>query len=88
MWDASALEEAAAGFEVPVAAPKPAATAPVRRDEPSIQVDVAAISAPPPPKRRRKKRRGLAAMSLPLQLALVVFVAVATFGLVKFLLTH
>lgn len=87
MWDASALDAAVAGFEPPPEKPKPAATAPVRRDEPSIQVDTAAIAAPPP-KRKRKKKRGLAALGLPMQLALVVFVAVGTFGLVKFLLAH
>lgn len=84
MWDASALDEATAAFEAEAA--KPAATAPVRRDEPSIQVDVAAISAPPV--RKRKKKRGLASMSVPLQLALAVFVGVATFGIVKLLLAH
>jgi hypothetical protein len=87
MWDASALDAAVAGFEAPPEKPKPAATAPARRDEPSIQVDVAAISAPPP-KRKKKKKRGLAALGLPMQLALVVFVAVGTFGLVKLLLAH
>jgi hypothetical protein len=87
MWDASALEAAAAGFEPPVEAPKPAATAPAKRDEPTIQVNAAAISAPPP-KRKRKKKRGLAALGLPMQLALAVFVAVGTFGLVRLLLAH
>ena len=62
------------------------ATAPVRRDEPSVQVNIAA--APSAPRKVRKKKKGLAAMGLPVQLALAVLVAVVTFGLVKLLLTH
>ncbi len=89
MWDASALDAAVAGFEAPPPEkPKPAATAPVRRDEPSVQVNVAAIAAPPPKRKPKKKKRGLAALGLPMQLALVVFVAVGTFGIVKLLLAH
>ncbi|MCA9575777.1 MAG: hypothetical protein R3B40_05315 [Polyangiales bacterium] len=84
MWDASALDAATAELEAQAAA-RPA-TAPVRRDEPSVQVNIAA--APSAPRKVRKKKKGLAAMGLPVQLALAVLVAVVTFGLVKLLLTH
>jgi hypothetical protein len=86
MWDASALDAAAAEFQA--ASGSQPATAPVRRDEPSIQVDTAAVSPRSAPRPKRKKKRGLASASLPVQLALAVFVAVATFGLVKLLLAN
>ena len=87
MWDASSLDAATAEFEAQ-AASQPA-TAPQRRDEPSIQVNTAAISAPPAA-RRPKKKGGLNVVmsSLPVQLALAAVVAVTTFWVVKQLLAH